>query len=388
MSFTSTPYRALADRLNSRHLDGGGLCVATLIFTLLGVEHVFRPANEPGAPNVKAGVIVVLSSVVFVTIQVANRRIDTEERFRTATRVGIAFGVYGCSIAVLIMIAHAAGTEAALDLSFTVAMGGLAGLAAGVPIGGGYVDLSRERRTAERRKARLRNESQRLEILYRVARHNIRTEANIILGYADLIESSTEHEATRNHADTVRVHAERLESISKHARQLRRIWEAEGETIETPVHSFTDRALSSSRFDGCERLTLALDDDVTVASHPFAHWALEEAVDNAFAHNGSDTTVTVRTENRDGYVRVSVEDDGAGIPPIEAESLGTVTESQLTHGQGLGMQVIYWATEGAGASLSITNRESGGTTVAMEFPTVRSGRPESARSLAPDATRA
>ena len=36
--------------------------------------------------------------------------------------------------------------------------------------------------------------------------------------------------------------------------------------------------------------------------------------------------------------------------------------------------MIYWATEGAGASLSIADRDSGGTTVAMEFPTVRSDR--------------
>ena len=375
MTSISTLWPLRIERLDTRYTHGGGLCVITALLAFSGVEQAFRPVSEPGSPGLKAGIIAVLGALVLGTVGDTNRRSDTDAQFRTAVRVGAAFGAYGFGIAVLISMAHALGAGAALDWSFTAAMGGLAGLAVGIPIGDGYANLQREKRVASRRKVRLQQGSRRMDILYRVARHNIRTEANIILGYTDLIEATGEHGPANEYIDTLRVHASRLEAISTNVRRLRRIWETSDETVETSIHSFTDRALSPSGLHDAERLTLSLDDDAIVASHPFAHWALEEAVDNALTHTESDAAVTVRTENRDGRVRLIVEDEGAGVPLIEVESLGNKTESQLTHGQGLGLQVIYWATEGAGASLSITNRESGGTRVAMEFPVVRSEQP-------------
>ena len=389
MPSVSTLWPLRIERLNTRYAHGGGLCVITALLALFGVGHVFRSISEPGSPGLKAGIIAVLGALVLGTVGATNRRSDTDAQFRTTIRVGAVFGAYGFGIAVLISVAHALGAGAALDWSFTVAIGGLAGLAAGVPIGNGFANLRREKEVARRRKARLQQVSSRMEILYRVARHNIRTEANIILGYTDLIEATDTHGLATEYINTLRVHASRLEAISTNIRRLRRIWETSDETVETSIRSLTDRALSTSGLYDAERLTLSLDDDAIVASHPFAHWAFEEAVDNALTHTESDTAVTVRTENGDGCVRLIVEDDGAGMPSIEVESLGNKTESQLIHGQGLGLQVIYWATEGAGASLSITNRESGGTRVAMEFPVVPSEQSEadSRSTAAPTAAR-
>lgn len=383
MPFISTPGPVCIERLDTRYTHGGGLCVITALLALFGVEHMFRPVSEPGSSGLKAGIITVLVALVVGAVGAANRWSETDDQFRTTIRVGTVFGAYGFGIAALISAAHALGVGAALDWSFTVAIGGLAGLAAGIPIGDGYANLRREKRVAKRRKARLQQESRRMEILYRIARHNIRTEANVILGYTDLIETSTRDGPANQYANTLRVHAERLESISTNVRRLRRIWEATDETAETTVYSLTDRALSSLSHDDVERVTVALDDDAAVTAHSFVHWAIEEAVDNALRHNEGDVTVAVRTENRDGSVRVTVEDDGAGIPPIEVDSLGSKTESQLTHGQGLGLQVIYWVTEGAGASLSITDRESGGTKVAIEFPAVDSGGAGRAQARSP-----
>ncbi|TKX57002.1 HAMP domain-containing histidine kinase [Halorubrum sp. SS5] len=358
-------------RFNARYLYVGGLCAITIPLAILGVEHVFRSTNEPGSPGLKAGVIVILSVAVLGTGWAANRWSETADRFGTTIRVGTAFGAYGFGIAVLISTAHTLGAGAALDWSFIVAVGGLAGLAVGIPIGDGYAKLRRQRVVERLQKDQLRRNSRRMRILYRVARHNIRTEANIMLGYTDLI-AGTAHGPTQEYADTLREHASRLERISKNVRRLRRIWETSEEAVETSIQSLTERALSKNQYRESERLTLALDDDAIVASPPFAHWALEEAVDNALTHTDDDTAVTVRTENLDDCVRLIVEDDGPGIPPIEVKSLGSKTESQLMHGQGLGLQVIHWAMEVSDASLSITERESGGTRVLMEFPVERS----------------
>ncbi len=118
---------------------------------------------------------------------------------------------------------------------------------------------------------------------------------------------------------------------------------------------------------------MEVDDNSTIKCHPCAHFAIEEAVENALKHNNSDTTVTVRTERRDDEVKIDVVDNGSGIASLETESLWTLEESQLTHGQGLGLQVIYWVTEGAGASLTIADREPRGTIVTMRFPIVTDG---------------
>jgi signal transduction histidine kinase len=337
----------------------------TVALVGLGMENLLRAVDQPGRELIKVGCSLVLGVVSVAVIQYTYKR--DVEHFETIAGVGAVFCVYGSCIAGLVALAHTLGTEVAMDWSYTVAMGGLAGIVAGIPVGSVYTSFGRVRIAGQDREMQLRSVSSRISILYRVARHNIRTETNIILGYLDLLESADRSGVAEEHMRVLRKHATRLGSISKQVKRLRLIWENEGSTVDTPTAALVEKALAPFRADR-DAIDVGPIGDATVRCHPFAHWAIEEAVDNALTHNDDGTTVTVRTADANGRVRVIVEDDGSGIPPLEVESLQRPTESQLVHGQGLGLQVIYWATESAGGSLAIEDRERGGTRVILEFP--------------------
>jgi two-component sensor histidine kinase len=353
------------NRAGGRRAHLAGLHGATVVLAAFGLEGLLRAVDQPGRETVKIGCILALCAFSVVIIQYSYQQ--HIENFDSIARIGAMFCLYGSGIAALVAFGHTVGTAVAMDWSYTVAMGGLAGVVAGIPVGSVYVSFGRAKTVGQRRQMQLQSVSNRMSILYRVARHNIRTETNVILGYLDLIESADRSGVSDDHMRVLRKHATRLNSISEHIKRLRSIWQNEGSTVDTPAAELVGKALTPLGAHG-DAIDVEPIGDATVRCHPFAHWAIEEAVDNALTHNDDGTTVTVRTADANGRVRLVVEDDGSGIPPLEVESLQRQAESQLVHGQGLGLQVIYWATESAGGSLAIENRERGGARVAMEFP--------------------
>ena len=342
----------------------------TALLAALGMGNLLRGVDEPGYEPIKIGCILILGVFSVVAIQYVYKKKNNS--FDSIARIGAIFCLYGSFVAALVAFGNSIGSALAMDLSYTVAMGGLAGVIAGMPVGYIYVGFGQAKTLGQRRQTKLRSVSNRMRILYRVTRHNIRTETNIILGYLDLIDSADRSGVSDEHMRVLREHATRLNSISEHVKRLRLIWQNEDSTVDTAATALVAKAVHPFRGHG-EAIDIGRVGDATVRCHPFAHWAIEEAIDNALAHNDDGTTVTVRTAAANGRVRVVVEDDGSGIPPLEIESLRRRTESQLVHGQGLGLQVIYWATESAGGSLTVENRERGGTRVVMEFPAVDSG---------------
>src|SRR6202008_204562 len=77
-------------------------------------------------------------------------------------------------------------------------------------------------------------------------------------------------------------------------------------------------------------------------------------IDNAVSFSPDGGSVTIRGQRRDGAARVSVEDEGPGIPPDNLETIFNrfYTERPLDHGfgrnSGLGLSIARQITEGLG----------------------------------------
>jgi len=83
------------------------------------------------------------------------------------------------------------------------------------------------------------------------------------------------------------------------------------------------------------------------------------------ARNAGARAVEVRVD--DAGRRVSVRDDGRGIP---AEALGRVFEptfSTTSSGSGLGLAIARRLVESWGAAVTLISREGRGTTVTVQF---------------------
>jgi signal transduction histidine kinase len=86
--------------------------------------------------------------------------------------------------------------------------------------------------------------------------------------------------------------------------------------------------------------------DIGVHADPHAlRVVLENLTDNAFKYGGSSPRITLRVENSQQTVRISVEDRGIGFPPEKAHELfdpfrrAIAGEHESQHGTGLGLSI-------------------------------------------------
>jgi two-component system, OmpR family, sensor kinase len=90
-------------------------------------------------------------------------------------------------------------------------------------------------------------------------------------------------------------------------------------------------------------------------------------VANAGDAAGDGGTVRIGTARADGVVVLTVNDDGAGIPPEAYEEVRRPTFS-TKDSTGLGLALVSRALDDAGGRLDVFARASGGTTVRVELP--------------------
>jgi signal transduction histidine kinase len=96
---------------------------------------------------------------------------------------------------------------------------------------------------------------------------------------------------------------------------------------------------------------------------------LSELVENALEHTTADAPrveLSVR-EVSDGTVELSVADDGPGIPEREREILAAGTETQLEHGQGIGLWFVNWAVTQLGGEIQFRENDPEGSLVTVRL---------------------
>ena len=216
-------------------------------------------------------------------------------------------------------------------------------------------------------------QQQRLRVLNRVLRHNIRTEANIIQGYAERTTGDT--------AETITQRTMRIVEISEKSRDAIELFEdAMSDRDTVSLAALVDRSLD----DAAE----AFPDVVFDADRPDEDAVVPDAlsvvvnnlIENAAAHNdGEQRRVRVGAAVDDGDARVWVADNGPGIDDYELNVLNAGTETALQHGSGLGLWLVKWGTELLGGSVSFEPNEPTGTVVTATIPLERVDR----RSYAP-----
>lgn len=211
-------------------------------------------------------------------------------------------------------------------------------------------------------------QQQRLEVLNRVLRHNIRTETNIIHGYVDQF-------ADDERAGIVKDRAMRIEEIGRKGREAIELFD---ETRQESTPESLDALLA-----GCvdpvreayPEVTVSYDppdEEIAVAGllrHVFAN-----VVENAARHNpGDDPHVWVTVRADDARVAVEVADDGPGIDAYEVRVLEDGTETQLRHGSGLGLWIIKWGTDIADGEVRFGEHSRAGTVVTVDVPRLDAG---------------
>jgi signal transduction histidine kinase len=235
---------------------------------------------------------------------------------------------------------------------------------------------------------------QRLNVLNRVLRHNLRNNLTTIIGYAqtvqseldtlDLPEQNDEATAvhpqlrefststTQQHLELIIESSEELRTVARKARELEQVIEP-GESNESVAVSATLRELASEyrEFYPDATIEVSVTDAVISGSRPALKLAVGELLDNTLLHNDNpEPVVKVETNCTDETVDIHVIDTGPGIPETERSVLEEGTETPLSHTTGIGLWSAEWLTTQLGGHITLEDNDPRGTVVTITVPTI------------------
>ncbi|RDI70776.1 histidine kinase N-terminal 7TM domain-containing protein [Halopelagius longus] len=221
---------------------------------------------------------------------------------------------------------------------------------------------------------------QRLRVLNRVLRHDLRNDMNVILGHADLLMDEID-ESSAHHARTIRRKGESLVELGKRAREIDRTLDVTNRTrkpveVTEPLGEQLDSLAETHPGVVVNR---HLPDEAWVKATAHVTMAISNVVENAVEHNDRALPrigVAV-SKPREDVVEVRVVDNGPGIPDSELDALQSGRETQLQHVSGLGLWLVKWVLTGSDGSVSFENHSPRGTAVVMRFAAADPAREES-----------
>lgn len=214
---------------------------------------------------------------------------------------------------------------------------------------------------------------QRISILNRVLRHNLRNKLSIIRGHAEMLPDDGEADAF---SGAIEEAASELLALGERARDVERLLSVDAETT-ADVGAVAEEVVEAHRTAAGET-TFQLDvvERVHVSTPREAlAFVLEELCENAAKHNdASDPRVTVRCDREGGWGRVQVIDNGPTLDDQELVAIDAEGESPLEHGSGLGLWSVRWIVTAFGGHLDVEDNEPRGSTMTVLLPVDANGQ--------------
>jgi signal transduction histidine kinase len=207
-----------------------------------------------------------------------------------------------------------------------------------------------------------------LKVLAQWLRHNIRNELNVVRGLTEDVAAGRNDDVA-DAADRIVSHIDHL--VAQADRQRRVV-----ELLTDPPDSVAVDAvgLLGEEVERCRRehpgatVDLVATDDVVIDALPDLRVAIRALLENAVTFAGDEPTVEATVLAADGRGVLQVRDDGPGIPDIEVEALGRVSDiDQLNHSAGLGLLFVYWVARLSGGDVDVSTDEHG-TLVTLTLP--------------------
>jgi PAS domain S-box-containing protein len=222
--------------------------------------------------------------------------------------------------------------------------------------------------------------AQRLAVLNRVLRHNLRNEMSRIVGRAEIIaEDVDEH---RDTAESILETADELVELGDRAQQVEEMMSFASETDEQTDLSRVVESIVDPYRERHHDASISVDIDPSLSAAVDARVlerVVDNLVDNALVHNDATTpvvTVSARVDDTsDDLLRLWVSDNGPGLPEQEREVLLEGEETQLQHGSGLGLWAVAWGIRRMGGELDFAENQPRGTVVGMRLPRVDTSEP-------------
>ena len=216
-----------------------------------------------------------------------------------------------------------------------------------------------------------RRRQQQLQVLYRVLRHNLRNELNVIEGYTDLLAEAGMSEQ-RSALEEISQAVDDLLQISQQARRIERIFSDNSADHEMrSLDAVVNGALAEASPPADVVTTSIPETSHTVNVE--LQTAIQELITNGFKHNDAEdpvVAVTMETTRKEDVPQgiVTIRDNGPGIPTNERQVLREGEETPLLHGTGLGLWLVNWVVTELGGTIEIQDADPRGSLVVITVP--------------------
>jgi len=223
-----------------------------------------------------------------------------------------------------------------------------------------------------------RRREQRLEILNRVLRHNLRNDLTAVRGYVGIVADRTDDDELADMLETARNTVNGVIETSEKARSFERAIETTGHSPPSlSVRDVLESIATDLEAEREGRVEIDVPEDLAVrANEDLFVLAFANLIENGIDHSdAADPRVRVGFDGigPDRTAVFAVSDDGPGIPDHELAVLERGEETSLEHGSGLGLWIVSWAITALGGELTFETDEDG-TTVAVRLPGATDGQ--------------
>ncbi|OAT80146.1 hypothetical protein A6P54_15655 [Bacillus sp. MKU004] len=225
-------------------------------------------------------------------------------------------------------------------------------------------DLSEKKRNED-----LLKKSEQLAMIGQLAAgvaHEIRNPLTTIKGFLQLMKESAEDDF---HLQVIQGELDRIEIITNEFLAL-----AKPRAVHFSMTSLTTLLTSSVEFIKMECLKQGVDVRFSVEeaeiycdSHQIKQVVLN-VMKNALEAMPEGGLLSVQLEKENGCAKISIQDNGAGIPPERMKHLGEPFYSTKEKGTGLGLMICQKIIKEHNGSFSIQSNVNDGTTVTILLP--------------------
>ena len=228
-------------------------------------------------------------------------------------------------------------------------------------------DITRSERQVER-------QGQRLSVVNRILRHNIRNNLLVIRGMADLVARSEDiPDHHQEKLSTAITNADEIIDIAEKAREVEETTDQSTRqtvTLEGILDSVTDQLRGTYReavidVDGPATVQVVVDENIDTALAELGLYALQQ-------QNSTSPRLQLVVETPSPeIVCVELHYDGGPMPDSDRRVLTEGVETQLNHCHGLGLWLAKWIVENGNGRLHLP--EDGEAHVVIELQRERDG---------------
>jgi PAS domain-containing protein/two-component sensor histidine kinase len=214
---------------------------------------------------------------------------------------------------------------------------------------------------------------QRLAVLNRVLRHNLRNQVGVIEAHTEVVAEEVDGEL-REHLDAAAESADSLAALGRKAKDAEDLLDRDRSTVEIHLGEFAEEM----RADATERwpsATVSLDrapDATVTGDRAAAAFVVETLVETVIdGASGESPAVELSVECGDAGDRypvlIEVAGEDATIPVQDVQAVRERTETPLQHGLGVGLWVANWAVTDLGGELAVDTAEGAVVRVGLPF---------------------